>query len=120
MDALTGRVLRQWDVGVEPYDVVLADSKVYVSNWGGRRPDAQSVTGPAGRGTRVRVDSTRYIANEGSVSVIDLEDVGAHSSITEILTGLHASGLALSPDQRYLLVANAASDTLSIIDVRKD
>ena len=42
-------------------------------NWGGRRPGAESVTGPAGRGTLVRVDSVRHIANEGSVSVIDLE-----------------------------------------------
>jgi YVTN family beta-propeller protein len=113
-------VLRQWDIGVEPYDVVLAGSKVYVSNWGGRRPDGQSVTGPAGRGTRVRVDSTRYIASEGSVSVIELADADAHAARTEILTGLHASGLALSPDQRYLVVANAASDTLSVINVRND
>lgn len=120
LDAQTGRVLRHWDVGVEPYDVVLVGSKAYVSNWGGRRPDAQSVTGPAGRGTRVRVDSTRYIASEGSVSVIDLDDAVAHASRTEILAGLHASGLALSPDQRYLIVANAGSDTLSIIDVRTD
>ena len=72
LDAATGRVLRLWDVGVAPYDVVLAGQKAYVSNWGGRRPDADSVTGPAGRGTLVRVDPVRYIASEGSVSVIDL------------------------------------------------
>ena len=55
LDALTGKVLRLWEVGVAPYDVVLAGHKAYVSNWGGRRPDADSVTGPAGRGTLVRV-----------------------------------------------------------------
>jgi hypothetical protein len=58
-------------VGVAPYDVALADRKIYVSNWGGRRPDADSITGPAGRGTLVRVDS-RSIASEGSVSIIEL------------------------------------------------
>ena len=72
LDAATGRVLRIWDVGVAPFDVVLAGRKIYVSNWGGRRPDADSVTGPAGRGTLVRVDS-RSIASEGSVSVIDFD-----------------------------------------------
>ena len=71
LDAATGKVLRIWDVGVAPFDVVLAGDKAYVSNWGGRRPDANSVTGPAGRGTRVRVDPVRHIASEGSVSVIE-------------------------------------------------
>ena len=71
MDAATGKILRIWDVGVAPFDVVLCKNKIYVSNWGGRRPDADSVTGPAGLGTRVRVDA-RSIASEGSVTVIDL------------------------------------------------
>ena len=72
LDAATGQVLRLWDVGVAPFDVVLAGHKAYVSNWGGRRPDGQIVTGPAGHGTLVRVDPVRHIATEGSVSVIDL------------------------------------------------
>ena len=36
LDTATGKVLRLWDVGVAPYDVVLAGHKAYVSNWGGR------------------------------------------------------------------------------------
>ena len=46
----TGKVLRTFDVGVAPYDVVLVGQKAYVSNWGGRRP-AGDLTGPpvAGR-----------------------------------------------------------------------
>jgi DNA-binding beta-propeller fold protein YncE len=48
MDTATGAILRAWDVGVAPYDVVLAGSKIYVSNWGGRRPDARA--SPAWRG----------------------------------------------------------------------
>ena len=67
----TGKVLRSWNVGVAPLEVILTGHKIYVSNWGGRRPVAGSVIGPAGQGTRVRVDA-RSIANEGSVSVIDL------------------------------------------------
>jgi len=115
-DASTGRLLRTFDVGVAPYDVVLVDGKVYVSNWGGRRPQAGDVTGPAGRGTTVKVDSTRFIANEGSVSVVSLDGRG----VKEILTGLHASGLAVHPGGRYVVCANAASDNLSVIDTSSD
>jgi DNA-binding beta-propeller fold protein YncE len=78
LDAVSGKVLRTWDVGVAPFDVVLCRNKIYVSNWGGRRPDANSVIGPAGRGTRVRVDE-RSIASEGSVTVIDLAETGGAS-----------------------------------------
>jgi YVTN family beta-propeller protein len=124
LDAADGRVLRVWAVGVAPYDVVLAGHKAYVSNWGGRRPDATNTTGPAGLGTLVRVDPVRYIASEGSVSVIDLDRITGKSEIldqkAEILTGLHASALAASPDGRWVVVANAGNDTLSVIDTRRD
>ncbi|MFZ0826070.1 MAG: bifunctional YncE family protein/alkaline phosphatase family protein [Verrucomicrobiia bacterium] len=120
LDAATGQVLRIWDVGVAPFDVALAGRKVYLSNWGGRRPDATSLTGPAGRGTLVRVDS-RSIASEGSVSVIDLDrKPGLQNPISEILAGRHAGALALSPNKRWLVVANTGDDTLSVIDTRTD
>ena len=48
LDAATGNVLRTWDVGVAPFDVVLCKNKIYVSNWGGRRPDAQQSHRPGG------------------------------------------------------------------------
>jgi len=117
LDAAEGRLLRAWDVGAVPYDVVLVGGKAYVSNWGGRRPGAGDLTGPAGRGTRVRVDPVRHIASEGSVSIVDL--VGA-APTREILTGLHASALAVSPDERYVVVANAGSDTLSVLDTHQE
>lgn len=112
-DAETGKLLRTWDVGVAPYDVLLHGTKAFVSNWGGRRPATNSITGPAGRGTLVRVDPVRHIANEGSVSIIDLSGKQPQK---ELLVGLHSSAMALSPNGRYLVVANAASDTLSVID----
>jgi DNA-binding beta-propeller fold protein YncE len=113
MDAATGAVLRLWNTGFAPYDVVLAGDKAYVSNWGGRRPDANSVTGPAGQGTSVRVDPVRYIASEGSVTVVEVQNPKEGALQTpkiqepkcEVLTGLHASAMALSPDGRYLVVA---------------
>jgi YVTN family beta-propeller protein len=117
LDIETGRHLRLFDVGAVPYDVRLAGNKAYVSNWGGRRPEPDSTTGPAGRGTLVRVDPVRHIASEGSISIIDL-DTG--KVLKEILTGLHCSGLALSPDGRYLAATNAGADTISVIDTATD
>ncbi len=117
LDLETRQLVRTFDVGVAPYGVVLAGRKAYVSNWGGRRPDANSVTGPAGRGMLVRVDPVRYIANEGSVSVIDLD---AGRVLSEVLVGLHSSGLAITPDRRHVVVANAGSDSLCVIDTRTD
>ncbi len=117
IDTATGVVLRLWPVGFAPYDVVLVGDKAYVSNWGGRIPDDDSLTGPAGKGTRVRVDPVRHIASEGSVSVIHLTE---EKPVNEIMTGLHASGLTRSPNGRYVVVANAGSDTLSVIDTRTD
>lgn len=117
LDAATGKVLRTFDVGVAPFGVVLVGHKAYVSNWGGRRPQPGDLTGPAGRGTVVRVDSVRHIADEGSVSVVDLR---AGKVTKEILTGLHASALAVSPNHRYVVCANAASDNLSVIDTHSD
>jgi YVTN family beta-propeller protein len=109
----TSQVARTFDVGVAPYDVKLAGNKAIVSNWGGRRPSGDDLVGPAGKGTLVRVDPVRFIANEGSVSMIDLQS----GSIQEALVGLHPSGLVVSPDGKYVVCANAASDYLSVIDL---
>ncbi|MEJ0088485.1 MAG: bifunctional YncE family protein/alkaline phosphatase family protein [Limisphaerales bacterium] len=138
IDAATGKVLRLWDVGVAPFDVVLGKNKIYVGNWGGRRPGTNSVTGPVGEDARVRVDA-HGVASEGSVTVIDLTETGGASvpasrSLTptangssgasphqqEILTGRHACALTLSPNGKFLVVANAGDDTLSVIDTRTD
>jgi DNA-binding beta-propeller fold protein YncE len=117
LNTADGAQLRAWDVGVAPYDVVLANGKAFVSNWGGRRPGRGDLTGPAGQGTEVRVDPVRHIASEGSVSIVDL---AANRVSRELLTGLHASALAVSPDRRFVVCANAGSDHLSLIDVAKE
>jgi YVTN family beta-propeller protein len=122
LDAVTGKLLRAFEVGEAPYDVVLVGQKAYISNWGGPRPRPGDLTGPAGRGTKVKVDGKRYIACEGSVSVINLADSASSSAavITEIPAQLHSSALAVSPNRRYVVCANAASDNLTVIDTHTD
>ena len=113
IDTRTGETLRTFEVGVAPFDVVLAGGRALVSNLGGRRPGPDDLVGPAGKGTTVRVDPVRHIAAGGSVSVVDL----ATGAVAEVPTGKHASALAVSPDGRHVACANAGDDTLSILDV---
>jgi DNA-binding beta-propeller fold protein YncE len=113
IDVTTGQLTRSWDVGVAPYDVRIVGGSAIVSNWGGRRPTEGDLVGPAGKGTTVRVDSIRHIASEGSLSVIEL----ASGSTKDIMVGLHPSGLAVSPDRQHIVCTNAASDTLSVMDL---
>lgn len=117
IDLATGKIVREIAVGNAPYDVVVMGRRAYVSNWAGRLPEKDSNTGPSGEATPVRVDPIRNITNEGSVSVVDLE---AGREINQILVGLHPSGMAATPDGKFIMVANANSDTISVIDVRAE
>jgi len=112
-----GSVVREIEVGNAPYDVVIVGSQAYVSNWAGRHPGDSDTTGPSGKGTPVRVDPLRHIASDGSVSVVDLK---AGKEVKQIEVGLHPSGLAATTDSRYVCVANANSDTVSVIDTQSD
>jgi len=117
IDLASGNVAREIPVGNAPYDVVLAGDKGYVSNWAGHLPEPGDKTGPSGIATRIRVDARTNIAADGTVSVVDL---AAGRQLRQIDVGLHPSGMTLSPDGRYLCVANANSDTVSIIDTTTD
>jgi len=116
IEAASGKILRTIDVGVAPYDVALARGKAYVSCWGGRRPGKDDPTGSAGRGTKIRIDE-HGAASEGCGVVIELS---TGTVVKEILTGRHAAGLAVSPDGRWLCVANANDDSVTVIDVKAD
>ncbi|MFT7485186.1 MAG: YVTN family beta-propeller protein [Candidatus Paceibacteria bacterium] len=111
LDLQSGEVLQTYEVGVAPFDVVLCGERAFVSNWGGGQPEPGDRIGDAGQGTKVRIDE-RGIASEGSVTIVNLSS----GSTEELKTGLHASALAVSPDGQYVVVANAGSDNLSVID----
>ncbi|MFO7976720.1 MAG: bifunctional YncE family protein/alkaline phosphatase family protein, partial [Candidatus Hydrogenedentota bacterium] len=115
VDADSGKVETEIPVGIAPYDVVLHGSKAYVTNWGGRRPKPNDLTGPTS-GSRVVVNPAG-IASTGTVSVIDLDSGGVAK---EIEVELHPCGMVLSPDGSRLYVANANSDTISVIDTASD
>jgi YVTN family beta-propeller protein len=113
VDLASGKLLKEIPVGIAPFDVVLKqDGKsAYVSNWGGRHPKTGEKTAKSS-GTDTLVDE-RGVAASGTVSVVDLEK---SAETLQIVTGLHPSDLELSADQRTLYVANANSDSVSVID----
>lgn len=118
VDVASGVLRGEIPVGVAPYTVRLVGSKAYVSNWGGRRPRAGDATGPSS-GSEVVVDPDTGVVASGTVSVIDLAR-GMGTVVREIDVGLHPSGLGSAGGGRYLYVANANSDRVSVIDTRTD
>jgi YVTN family beta-propeller protein len=118
-DLATGKLEQTVAVGVAPYTVLPVEpDKAYVSNWGGDRPKPGEPQGMSS-GSPVRVDPTTGIANHGSVTVI--RKAGSNwTAAKSIDTGLHPSGMVASTDGRLLYVANASSDTVSVIDTSKD
>lgn len=112
-DLATGKIVREISVGNAPYGVVLVGSKAYVTNWAGGHPKGGDMKADSGTAGDVKVDPVRNIASDGSVSVVDLT---THKEVVQIQVGLHPSGIAATPDGRHVLVANANSDTVSVIE----
>src|SRR5262249_18084087 len=106
-------------VGVAPFMIRCPrPDRCYVSNWGGHPPkegDPQALSS----GTPVRIDPKTGVANQGTVSVLGPVP-GKWKELKTITVGLHPSGMALSPKAQYLYVANANSDTVSVIDTRAE
>jgi YVTN family beta-propeller protein len=110
------RAVEEIQVGMHPYTTVATPDgkKVYVSNWAGRRARQGDV---ADENFGIVVDARTGIPSTGSVSVIDVEKLEVTA---EIETGLHPSAMAVSEDGKRLYVANANSDTVSVIDTTTD
>ncbi len=111
----TGRIRRTVPTGAAPLGVAMvrSGSRIFVTNQGGRlaRP-GETVSNSAG--TNVLVDD-RGIAQSGTVSVIEAD---TFKILAEVETGLHPGGLAIDEASGQVAVANANSDTVSLIDLR--
>ena len=112
-------------VGVAPYTVVKGPKdKYYVSNWGGDIPKILAKPGlgekiPNTSGTPLLVDPITGVAAQGTVSII-APAPGKWKQLKSIQVGLHPSGMVTCPKKRFLYVANANSDTVSVIDMNSD
>jgi YVTN family beta-propeller protein/autotransporter-associated beta strand protein len=108
-------VSQQINVGIAPWNVALSPdgNTAYVADWGGRFPVGGDLTA-ASAGTQVVVDS-RGVAASGVVSFVNLSTA---LETAQVAAGLHPSDVALSSDGNTLYVANANSDTVSVINTQ--
>ena len=119
IDLVTGQPQQRVQVGVAPYMACSPrPDRCYVTNWGGDPPKETDPQEPTS-GTLVRVDPRTRVANHGSVSVL-APVPGRWQPIKTIAVGQHPSGLIASKTGKFLYVANANNDTVSVIDTGRD
>lgn len=110
---LATREVRELESGSFPYTALAAGGKVYVSNWGGRKP----LAGDRTDGAFPVVLDERGIPASGTVTAFDST---SGKRLSDIDVGLHPSAMAFDEKRARLYVANANSDTVSVIDTRTD
>jgi YVTN family beta-propeller protein len=115
INAATGAIEQTWAVGNAPRDLVLVGSKLYVSNEGGRTAQPGDTTINS-YGTQVPANPFTGASTTGTVSVIDTSNSSA--PVSSISVGLHPT--ALYATNGAVLVANTSSNTVSVIDSRRD
>jgi YVTN family beta-propeller protein len=119
IDQVSDEVDQSVPVGVAPYAICCPRSdRCYVSNWGGDPPRSGDTQAPSSD-TPVLVDPRTRVADHGSVSILE-SDAGKWRVRKSIAVGLHPSGLIADKDGRFVYVANANSDSVSVIDTAKE
>jgi YVTN family beta-propeller protein len=116
MDPNTGAIQHTWNVGIAPRELEFVGTKLYVSDEGGRQAKPGETTMDS-YGAAVPADAYKGTSTTGAVSVIDTTDTTA--AVKSIAVGLHPTAL-FSPAKGVLFVANTNSDTVSVIDTKKD
>ena len=116
IDVNENKVVAVVPVGVAPFTLQVhpTDHVIYVSNWGGDPPRASEAQGVSSD-SPIRIDQRTGVANHGSVSRVEFKQ-GRWQQVQSITVGLHPSGMASA--WPMLFVANAHSDTISVIDHR--
>jgi len=109
----TKAILSRWNTDLAPFALALdrKGERLYVSNRAGTRRDAAKQA-PSGS-VPLPVDEQGSVL-PGTIQVFDTTTGKAD----QINVGLAPSGIALSPDDTTLVVANAHSDTVTAIDTK--
>jgi YVTN family beta-propeller protein len=114
LSASPAKLVAQIPVGNAPNSVVISGKYAYVSNEGGRPATSADFTHYSD-GTPIVADRKDAFAITGTVSVVDLS---AGKEVTTVKVGLHPAGMTISGT--HLFVANAYSDSLSVIDLKNN
>ena len=117
MDVQSGKVIWSVPSGVAPFGITLANRKLYVSNWAGSVPEKGDPDVAGVPWGSAKVDPKTGATREGTVSILDPK---TGNLLKEFRTGLHPNDIISSPDGRFVYVANANSDCVSVIKTEKD
>ena len=112
----SGKILWKKPSGLAPYGVVMANGKLYVSNWSGMVPQKTTTSTAGIPWENATVDRFGTVAS-GTVSVMNPE---TGNIIKEIKTGLHPNDIITNPRQSYVFVTNGNDDNISVIDTKTD
>jgi YVTN family beta-propeller protein len=114
-DAETKKMVREVPTGIAPFAVVYASKvgKIFTTDRGGRRARDGDTKAPTS-GSEAVTNPVTGTTTTGTLTVIDAETFDTR----EIEVGLAPSGMALSPDESLLAIANGHSDTVSILNTR--
>ena len=99
--------------GVAPYGISVTAGHVFITNWGGSVPGDNKKEETAGVPYgNIYVDPKTGAASTGTVQVID---PNSGNLIKEIPVGLHPNVIISGKDGRFLYIADANSDRVSVI-----
>jgi len=119
VDLARGEVDTTVATGIAPFALCAPlPGKMYVSNWAGNAPKAGDIQAGSSK-TMVHIDPRTSVANNGTVSVLSKQN-DAWTCTKSISVGQHPSGMVASRQGRLVFVANASSDTVSVISTTTD
>jgi len=117
LDINTGKTIWSSPVGVAPFGIAAANGKLYVTNWAGSVPDKGDADVAGVPWGLAKVDPLTGATREGTLQVLDPR---TGKSLKEIKVGLHPNDIVAGKDQKFIFVANANSDMVSVINTGTD
>jgi YVTN family beta-propeller protein len=139
VDLKTSKIVKQVKLPAEAYSCILSpdDKNLYISIWGGQKvviynTASQNIiktikTGSHPNELLLNKKGTYLFvanANDNSVSIINTTTEKIVETVSTALyptrlTGSTTNGLALSPDEKTLYIANADNNCLAVFDISK-
>ncbi|NOY36198.1 MAG: bifunctional YncE family protein/alkaline phosphatase family protein [Chlorobi bacterium] len=117
LDLDTDQVLWQKETGLAPYGMVLANGKLYITNWAGSIPYGDSLPTAGIPWGKAFVDAKTGAVSSGSVSIMNPEN---GEMLREIGVGLHPNDIVAGPAGQYVYIANGNDDNITVINTKTD
>ena len=100
--------------GNAPFGLCIVKDKAYVTNWAGPLVTDTTQENAGTPWGSVYTNPVTGATRQGSLSVID---IASGKLLNELATGLHPNAIISSADQKFLYIANANSDNITVVDV---